>query len=270
MNIHTIIFLSRSRNFSLKSISFLNNFKINKQCYCTFISQKNVLYKNMNRHQFNVLNGQTWNFSTEPNKNEELPNNKLPPLMQFPKLIWPSLGKSIKNFFLTNIIIKPYMDNEFSLPEFILGSKKAVEVVSNKLSTGEVKTLVGLVADDIIPSLQARLSLMSLTQREQLVMNEADIYFSFPYQVGIIFNDDENDQKRFVEITMVHHALKGLSGMRSRGEEVPLNLGLLPEYQNKICIANYRFIKEFTKGVESDWTVNLVNHFKPIDDLEEK
>lgn len=85
--------------------------------------------------------------------------------------------------------------------------------------------------------------------------------------MGIIFNDeDESTQKRFVEITMVYHTLKGLAAMRSRGEEPPLNMGMLPEYQNRISICNYRFIREFTKGVESEWTVNSLNHFKPIDD----
>lgn len=53
--------------------------------------------------------------------------------------------------------------------------------------------------------------------------------------------------------------------MRSRGEEPPLNMGALPEYQQRISICNYRFIREFTKGVESDWTINLLNHFRPID-----
>lgn len=56
------------------------------------------------------------------------PSNKLPPLMNFPQIIWPSLIKSIRNFILTTFIIKPYMDREFNLPDFVYGSKKAVEV----------------------------------------------------------------------------------------------------------------------------------------------
>lgn len=88
------------------------------------------------------------------------------------------------------------------------------------------------------------------------------------FQVGIIFND-EKDQKRFVEVTMVYHALRGLAQMRSRGEEPPINMGVMPEYRNRIFICNYRFIREFTKGVESDWTINLLNHFKPSDEIEE-
>ncbi|CAH1954992.1 unnamed protein product [Acanthoscelides obtectus] len=141
------------------------------------------------------------------------PSNKLPPLMpDVPKIVWPSLLKSIRNFILATFIIRPYFDNDFSLSEFVLGSKKAVEV-------------------------------------------------------GIIFNEEEGkEQKRFVEITMVYHTLKGLDSMRSKGEEPPVNMGMLPEYQQKISISNYRFIREFTKGVEDSWTINLLNHFRPIDD----
>ncbi|KAJ8958648.1 hypothetical protein NQ318_016373 [Aromia moschata] len=200
------------------------------------------------------------------------PANKLPQLMpNLPKIVWPSLIKSIRNFILATFIIKPYLDREFNLPDFVAGSKKAVEVVSRKIAEGDLKSLEGLVTNDIIPTLQKTLSLMTLSQREQIAINVDDIYFSFPYQVGIIFNDeDDKVQKRFVEITMVYHSLKGLSVMRSRGEEPPLNMGMLPEYQQKISICNYRFIREFTKGVDGDWTINLLNHFRPIDDLEEK
>ncbi|RZC41529.1 C2orf47 -like protein, mitochondrial [Asbolus verrucosus] len=196
------------------------------------------------------------------------PSNKLPPLMDFPKITWPSLIKSVRNFILATFIIKPYFDGDFNLSDFVIGSKKAVEVVSKKIAEGDIKSLNGLVTSDVIPALQRAASLMSLSQREQIAVDIEDIYFGFPYQVGVIFNE-ENDQKRFVEVTMVFHALRGLSIMKARGEEPPLNMGMLPEYQNRISICNYRFIKEFTKGVESDWTINLLNHFKPIDEAQE-
>lgn len=53
--------------------------------------------------------------------------------MNFPQIIWPSLIKSIRNFILTTFIIKPYMDREFNLPDFVLGSKKAVEVKDSRV-----------------------------------------------------------------------------------------------------------------------------------------
>ncbi|KAG5875072.1 hypothetical protein JTB14_018024 [Gonioctena quinquepunctata] len=140
-------------------------------------------------------------------KNSNPPSNKLPSLMpDAPVVVWPSLFKSIRNFILATFIIKPYLDKEFNLPDFISASKKAVEVVSKKLSEGDLKSLSleGLVTRDLIPTLQKTISLMSLPQREQIAVNIDDIYFSFPYQVGIIFNDDEDSK---------------------RGEEPPLNMG---------------------------------------------
>lgn len=63
-------------------------------------------------------------FSSESNP----PSNKLPPLMNFPQIIWPSVIKSIRNFILTTFIVKPYLDRDFNFPDFVVGSKKAVEV----------------------------------------------------------------------------------------------------------------------------------------------
>ncbi|XP_045460938.1 m-AAA protease-interacting protein 1, mitochondrial isoform X2 [Harmonia axyridis] len=186
--------------------------------------------------------------------------------MNFPRVMWPSIPKALKNTILSYFIIKPYMDLDFDLGEVVLGSKKAVDVVSKKLSSGE--DLGQLVTDDIIPVLQSRVSIMSVAQKELLAIDEKDIYFSFPYQVGIIFNENESNPKRFVEILMVHHSLKGLNEMRERGEEIPMNIGVIPEYRNKICVANYRFIKEFTKGIQDDWTINSLNHFNPADELD--
>lgn len=85
-----------------------------------------------------------------------------------------------------------------------------------------------------------------------------------------MFDDDNNKpQKRFVEITMVYHVLRGLDAMKAKGEDLPLNVGMLPQYRDNISICNYRFIKEFTKGNESDWTINLLNHFKPSDYIDQ-
>lgn len=48
----------------------------------------------------------------------------LPKLMDFPEITWPSFFKSIRNWILSQFIIVRYFDNEFSLPDFVLGSKK--------------------------------------------------------------------------------------------------------------------------------------------------
>lgn len=53
---------------------------------------------------------------------------KLPQLMEFPPIVWPSFIKFIKNWMFANFIIRPYFDQEFSLHEFIEASKHAVQV----------------------------------------------------------------------------------------------------------------------------------------------
>lgn len=53
---------------------------------------------------------------------------KLPQLMEFPPVVWPSFINFIKNWMFSTFIIRPYFDQEFSLQEFIEASKHAVQV----------------------------------------------------------------------------------------------------------------------------------------------
>ncbi|XP_068144861.1 m-AAA protease-interacting protein 1, mitochondrial [Drosophila tropicalis] len=204
----------------------------------------------------------------EENKNKN--QTALPRLMDFPEVIWPSALNTIKNWITIQFIIRPYFDTEFQLKDFIYGAKEALQVVSSRLMGGDLDSLQNLVSSEAIDELKPVIQKLSMTQRRQLEIKQSDIYLSFPYQVGIIF-DEANDklQKRFVEITMVFHVMRGLSEMRERGEEIPWNLGTMPEYQDKVFICNYRFIKEFTTGQQSDWTINMANHFRAIDLINE-
>lgn len=143
-------------------------------------------------------------------------------------------------------------------------------MVSSKLMNGDFAALNELVTNEALTELKPVIQKLSVSQRRQLEVKESDIYLTFPYQVGIMFDEtNEKVQKRWVEITMVFHVLRGLQEMRDSGEEIPWNMGMLPEYQDKVFVCNYRFIKEFTTGQESDWTINIVNHFKPIDLINE-
>lgn len=60
--------------------------------------------------------------------NRSVETRKLPPLMEFPPVVWPSFLKFVKNWMFANFIIRPYFDREFNLHEFIEASKHAVEV----------------------------------------------------------------------------------------------------------------------------------------------
>lgn len=52
----------------------------------------------------------------------------LPPLMDFDEITWPSILKTIKNFIFVHFIIRPYFDRDFTLQDFIDGSKHAMSV----------------------------------------------------------------------------------------------------------------------------------------------
>lgn len=67
-------------------------------------------------------------YSTNGANEDHRQNNKLPTLMEFPKIIWPSLLKTIKNWILVNFIVRPYFDQEFNMPNFVFGAKQALQV----------------------------------------------------------------------------------------------------------------------------------------------
>lgn len=62
---------------------------------------------------------------------------------------------------------------------------------------------------------------------------------------------------------MCYHVLHGLKEMKESDLDIPPDFAATPEFRSKISICNYRFIREFTKGVQDDWTINAINHFKP-------
>lgn len=98
-------------------------------------------------------------------------------------------------------------------------------------------------------------------------------------------------QERFVEITFCAHILRGLNELTESNmaemslkdwvchfnslspklSSVTLTNYLQPvtklfmlqlERGDRGMICNYRFIREFTKGVEGQWLINYINHFK--------
>lgn len=71
-------------------------------------------------------------YATNPTNEDDRQSNKLPTLMEFPKIMWPSLLKTIKSWILCNFIIRPYFDQEFDMPNFVNGTKHAIQVSSRK------------------------------------------------------------------------------------------------------------------------------------------
>ncbi|ODN05251.1 hypothetical protein Ocin01_01424 [Orchesella cincta] len=213
----------------------------------------------------------------------ELDNTEqiLPSLMPFPQLVWPKFINAIRNWFFINFIIKPYFDKEFSMNDFILGVKEAVSVVSNKLSEGKLDELEGLVEASALTQLRESLSKFTVFQQQLLRVASEDIFFAFPYQIGIIIPDElprdqypegvkPPPQTRHVEITVCLHVLRGLAERQRKGETgSAFNFQeFTQDERNKynVMICNYRFFKDFTEGSQDPtWIVNIVNHFLPAE-----
>lgn len=66
--------------------------------------------------------------SSANNEFESRKPKRLPELMAFPKIVWPSIIKSVKNWILVNLIIRPYFDKEFNISDFSSGTRHALQV----------------------------------------------------------------------------------------------------------------------------------------------
>ena len=91
-----------------------------------------------------------------------------------------------------HLIVKPYFDNDFSIPEFVKGAKHALRMIANSLAKGDVDCLEGLVDKDALSEIRWNVSRCSSSQLSELAIHDPEeIYLSFPYKLGIIMNDTE-------------------------------------------------------------------------------
>jgi len=198
---------------------------------------------------------------------------RLPSLMDFPKRLFPNLANSARNWFLATTLITPYFDREFSRSEFVEGAKVAVEHISGALSEGEFERLSSVVSPECLSQLRSRVSQLSMQQRQLLAVKKEDIFISFIYQIGVLMEDIQKDESsspdapahtRHVEITFVCHSHPVFSEATADDTGRYKNIGdIKGEIDNRggPIVSNYRFIRDMTKGVEDQWTVNVVNHF---------
>jgi hypothetical protein len=181
-------------------------------------------------------------------------------LMDYQELMWPHPIKSIRNYVFA-ALIRGYYDSQFSMSSFLKGAEQAVATVSGLISKGQFESLEGLVANDAIWELRRSYDSLSPQQRQFVAADPTDFFFRFIYEIGMIF-DDDTDQ-RFVEITTVFQGFHGLENVKRN------NAGHYTEEmyrsRDQVYICNYRFIREFTKGKEDEWTINKLNHFCPTE-----
>ena len=187
----------------------------------------------------------------------------VPALMGFPNLVSPSLSHTVRNWFLSRTLITPYFDPEFSQKEFDMGAHQAAVMVSNSLAEGNLDNLDALVTSEAMKEIRINLSAFSPEERGLLAISEEDVYFSFTYQIGIMMDDHptiENASTRHVEIMWVGHTFPNYVDVVAKHKN-PLEVKKHMDARGGPMVLNYRFIKDFTTGVEDSWKINALNHF---------
>ena len=111
-------------------------------------------------------------------------------------------------------------------------------------------------------------SLFNTDQRYALAVDTEDVYFSFVYQIGILMEDhptEENKSIRHAEITWVGQTFPDFKGVveKCNGDYVEVKK-FIDEHGGPQFL-NYRFIREYTMGVEDSWTINAFNHYMLLD-----
>jgi len=202
------------------------------------------------------------------------PKKRRPALLKFgaPIIAYPTFFLLIKNW-LSMIFIQLELDSKFSLEEFQEGSKAAVEVISQKLGAGDYAGLKNLVERQELNRLEQLISTMTVAQRNILPAVKDDIYISFPYEMGLIKQETtENGTPKiryYAEIMMVYYVYKGAKELKEQAKKQGFFVTLRnveEDFTTKRMVCNYKFIKEFTKGVEDDWTANHIVYYMPDDD----
>jgi len=177
--------------------------------------------------------------------------------MNFKEIMYPRVFKSFRNA-MHSFLIRGYFDETFTKDSFLGGVEQAVAVVSNSISLGKFDELDGLVSREAVREIHQNYEQMDTLQKQFIKVNPKDIFFKAIYEIGMIF-DDENE-KRYVEITTILHGIHGLEG-------VVQDMGTAYK-KEQYYVCNYRFIREFTKGVQDDWSINKLNHFLPYEVVE--
>lgn len=130
-----------------------------------------------------------------------------------------------------------------------------------------------MVDDDTIAKMRQVVGSMTPKQRELLIVNDSDIQWIFPHEIQFITkeNSTTNKSRFFVEIMVVVHAFRDHDFEIEMSDILKTPNGeMLEQLEKNYSVANYRFIKEFTKGVEDDWTVNHIVHVLPTDEMKER
>lgn len=67
-----------------------------------------------------------------------------------------------------------------------------MELVSGHISRGDIESLNGLVTPEVISIVKESLEELTLKQRQDFKIRQEDMYFCFPYEVGVMFPNEDS------------------------------------------------------------------------------
>ncbi|XP_077990936.1 m-AAA protease-interacting protein 1, mitochondrial-like [Glandiceps talaboti] len=160
-------------------------------------------------------------------------------------------------FFLIRFIFDP----EFTQASFIEGAKKALVLVSNEISNGNIDELEGLLTEEAMNEVKERYKKLSVQERQSIALKDEDILYSFPYQLGVNY-DTTGSPWIYILMRFWCHSLTAPSDMPS--EIKAIRVGKMPEEGTQnfgtVIRCTYEFKRNFAIGVKPDWTISFVQH----------
>merc|ERR1712107_872434 len=107
-----------------------------------------------------------------------------------------------------------------------------------------------------------------MQQRAELNLKQEDIFYNFLYQIGILMDEEPDDQGRYgrqVECTWVGHAFRGYLDVVEEQNGNPMKIKEVLDRERGPTILNFRLIRNYSKDMEDSWTINAFNYFKLYD-----
>ncbi|UJR28017.1 hypothetical protein I4U23_009277 [Adineta vaga] len=187
-------------------------------------------------------------------------------LMDLPRVVYPNLFFTIKNFF-SRMLINGYFDQTFAIKSFSEGARQALTVVSQLIGNGQFEDLEGFATREVINEVKQNYQKLSSEQKLKIGVDESEIVFTYPYLIGIIMDDKTNS--RLVEITMIFHILKDRDSYRDEMMNAPGGAAAnwasaVKKMRDNIIVCNYKFLRDMSKNSNDDsWIISGVNHWLP-------
>ncbi|XP_059822972.1 m-AAA protease-interacting protein 1, mitochondrial [Hypanus sabinus] len=163
-------------------------------------------------------------------------------------------------------LIRAYFDQDFTFDEFATGAKQAFVHVSKMLSQCNFIELKDLVSKEALEELEEKCLALPINRRQALAADLEEIMYSTPGDVGIYY---DNQGRKFVSIIMRYWYLTNVDLPDETPEGTKVFQVVFGDESSKdskrLLTANYEFRREFTLGVEPDWTITRIQHFKLLE-----